>query len=214
MISERKNSAKYSLIFVSLSMAGILISSCTQPPPPQNHFYRLGTPEPHIVHQNAPIQGKIMIKTMRADGLASQRPIVYSEKTRPFEVRQYNYHYWFEAPPTMLQLQLIDHFRTARAAKTIKTSDATGDGGCNVLGHVRRFERIIHDQTHSTVLVEIDLRLEGADHSGSLFSESYLSEAPLAGGRMEEMVRAFSNTVTAIFDQFLSDLIESSVTCV
>ena len=129
MISERKNSAKYSLIFVSLSMAGILISSCTQPPPPQNHFYRLGTPEPHIVHQNAPLQGKIMIKTMRADGLASQRPIVYSEKTRPFEVRQYNYHYWFEAPPTMLQLQLIDHFRTARAAKTIKTSEATGDGG-------------------------------------------------------------------------------------
>ena len=79
---------------------------------------------------------------------------------------------------------------------------------------MRRFERIIHDQTHSTVLVEIDLRLEGADHSASLFTESYLSEAPLAGGRMEEMVRAFSNTVTAIFDQFLSDLIESSVTCV
>tara|TARA_Y100000588_G_scaffold320335_1_gene350860 strand:+ start:140 stop:784 length:645 start_codon:yes stop_codon:yes gene_type:complete len=214
MINERKNFAQYSLVFMSLWVGGILISSCTQPPPPQNHFYRLGAPEPHIVHQNAPIEGKIMIKTMRADGLAGQRPIVYSEKTRPFEVRQYNYHYWFEAPPTMLQLQLIDHLRTARAAKIIKTSEVAGDGGCNVLGHVRRFERIIHDQKYSTVLVEIDLRLEGADHSVSLFTESYLSEAPLAGNQMDEMVRAFSNTVTAIFDQFLSDLIDSSVTCV
>ena len=75
-----------------LIVAGLLVvalvTNCSQPPLPENHYYRLGDAIPAVVHETPPIEGSVQVKTMRADGLVGQRPIVYSERERPFEIRQ------------------------------------------------------------------------------------------------------------------------------
>tara|TARA_B100000686_G_C16268795_1_gene702979 strand:- start:266 stop:610 length:345 start_codon:yes stop_codon:yes gene_type:complete len=114
----------------------------------------------------------------------------------------------------MLQLQLIDHFRVSRAADSIKPSEASGTGGCTILGHVRRFERIIGDENRSKVLVEVDLRMERVEYSMTLFAGSYRVETPLRAEKMDEVVLSFNSSITAVFDRFLGDLVKNAVTCI
>ena len=200
-----------------LIVAGLLavafVTNCSQPPLPENHYYRLGDAIPAVVHQTPPIEGPVQVKTMRADGLAGQRPIVYSERERPFEIRQYNYHYWYEAPPNMLQLQLIDYLSASGASGVVKLPDSGGAGGCTVTGHIRRFERLVGDNKPSTVLVEMDLRLERLDYSMTLFAGSYRAETRLIDEQMDDVVLAFNSAVTEIFDHFLKNLVDISATC-
>jgi len=62
------------------------------PPAPVDRFYRL---QPPNVGQP---QGKVTLRSIRADSLYAERPIVFVRADDPRQLRQYHYHLWLYPP--------------------------------------------------------------------------------------------------------------------
>ena len=90
------------------------------PPLPRDHFYRVAVPA--SPNPAARFPGTISVAPIEADGLLRERPLLFSEGNA-HEIQQHDYHYWVEAPPRMLQTQLVDYLRASGAADAVITPD-------------------------------------------------------------------------------------------
>lgn len=86
----------------------LMLAACAQPPVPVDTFYRLEVPEPAAGRQV--FDGVVEVRAFDADGLAAERPLIYSEPGSP-TLRQYNYHFWVESPAVAVQSELADSLR-------------------------------------------------------------------------------------------------------
>lgn len=204
---------KSTAIAVALCAAvGIVLGACSQPPVPQDQFYRLTPRGPNIVFDTPPISGTVAIDALRADGLVSQRPVLYSERGKDFVLNQYHYHYWVESPPNMVQTGLSDYLAAARAATAVASAEGRQSAGCRVGGAVRRFERITGGGP-SVVVVEIGLRINRTGDYAELWNRIYKVELQAGDERVESVVLAFNHAVSELFDQFAADLARQPISC-
>ena len=197
---------------LSAGVCCALAAACSQPPLPVDHFYRLDPGAPGQVFQSPPLAGVVAIGQFRADGLVSQRPMVYSEAAQPLELLQYNYHYWVESPPDMIELELTDFLRNAGAAEVVDGPETRSNAGCKITGSLRRFERMVGDG-RSVISVELDLRLARTNDAGELLFRAYRSDMRAGDDKMVSAVVAFNAGVKHIFDQFLADLASQPFDC-
>ena len=65
------------LTSLSFAATALLVTACTQPELPQDHYYRLNVASPQQV--SLKLDGVLEVERFRADGLTSGRPIVYSK---------------------------------------------------------------------------------------------------------------------------------------
>lgn len=71
----------------------IALAGCgSAPPAPVDRFYRLQPPN------MAQPQGKAVLRSVRADSLYAERPIVFVRADDPRQLRQYHYHLWLYPP--------------------------------------------------------------------------------------------------------------------
>jgi ABC-type uncharacterized transport system auxiliary subunit len=188
------------------------LAACAQPLVPRDHFYRLNAVGQVPAFRDPPLVGTVTVSPLRADGLVSQRPVLFSHRDEPLELRQYNYHYWVEPPPILLQRQLIDHLRAANVATTVASPDLRGAAGCRVLGSVRRFERIVGPEP-SRIAVELDLILVRAGDAAELLSTTLRADMQAGDERMESVILAFDAAVTRLFNQFVAELRQIPTRC-
>jgi ABC-type uncharacterized transport system auxiliary subunit len=193
-------------ILVAAALSGCLGSA---PPVPRDHFYRIrvATP-PGAVKRHLP--GVVSVRPLEADGLLRERPLVFGAKGRPHEMQQHDYHYWTDPPPRMLQGQLVDYLRHSGVARTVVTPDLRIRPDFEVLGRIKRLERLLGGGA-PLVSVELELGLIGRAEDRLLVLDSYAVDVPAEDTSIESSVTALNLAVAEIFGRFLADARRSSV---
>lgn len=191
-------------------LAVLILAGCSSAPIPEDSFYRIGDlPEPGLVFEQYPIDGRLLIELPRAAGIRRQRGILYSEDPDHVELRRYHYHYWEDAPPEMLQRRLIERLRDAEVAPTI-TERLTTRVDRRLRTRLRRFERDVDGTSaHAVVTLEFVL-FDGSGQGDALFRGSYTRRVAASSMRMIDTARAFTQAVDGVIDEFLSQLAKST----
>ena len=190
------------LIFLTPLLAGCLGSA---PPVPQDHYYRLLVPTPQQSAGERPLPGILVVELPQADGLLRERPLLYSESGESYELQQHNYHYWNDAPPRMLQDQMVTYLRRSGVSGQVVTPDMRIRADYQVSGKVRRLERLLGGGP-PRVFVEIELALLRLADEKVLVVETFSAEEPAGDETVEAAIVALNRATAEIFDRFLGQV--------
>ncbi len=179
-----------------------ILSGClgAAPPVPRDHFYRVSVQAP--LNATVFFPGTISVAPIEADGLLRERPLLYSRSAH--EVQQHDYHFWSEAPPRMLQAQLVDYLRRSGAARSVITPDLRLPADYEVTGRIRRLERLLQDDS-AHVIAELELAMTGNDGQDLIVVRTYGAEIAAGDDSVEASVQALDIALSEIFARFLSD---------
>lgn len=190
------------LISITPLLAGCLGSA---PPVPRDHYYRLLVPAPEQAGMSAPLPGVMAVELLQADGLLRERPLLYSESGESYELQQHNYHYWNDAPPRMLQDQMVTYLRRSGISRQVVTPDMRLRADYRVSGKVRRLERLLGGGP-PRVFVEIELALQRLSDEQVLVVETFSAEQPVDDQTVEGSIVALNRATADIFQRFLSQV--------
>ncbi len=193
------------LLLTSL-LAGCLGSA---PAVPRDHYYRLLVGAPTQTQAAAPLPGILTVQLLQADGLLRERPLLYSESGKSHEVQQYDYHYWNDAPPRMLQDQMVTYLRQSGIAAAVVTPDMSTRPDYQVSGKARRLERLLGGGP-PRVVVEVELSLRRISDETLAVVDSYSEEEPAADNSIEAAVEAMNRATARIFNRFLNQALAAA----
>ncbi len=184
-----------------------LLAGClgAAPPVPRDHYYRLLVPTPAQNAGAVPLPGIMVVELPQADGLLRERPLLYSESGESYELQQHHYHYWNDAPPRMLQDQMVSYLRRSGVSGQVVTPDMRIRADYQVSGKVRRLERLLGGGP-PRVFVEIELALLRLSDEKVLVVETFGVEAPAGDESVEAAIVALNRATAEIFDRFLGQV--------
>ena len=186
--------------------AALLLATLTgclgaAPPIPRDHYYRVAVEPTSGVEAHFP--GTISVAQIEAEGLLRERPLLFSSGGGN-EVQQHDYHYWTEAPPRMLQTQLVDYLRRNGVAESVITPDLRLPADFQVTGNIRRFERVLLGDA-TKVVAEIELAMTDVRRRRLVVVQSYGAEVAAQDDSVESSVRALDDALGQIFARFVTD---------
>jgi ABC-type uncharacterized transport system auxiliary subunit len=190
---------RHALLLASL----LLLGACASPQVPRDHFYRLLL-EPPEQRAQPSLAGTLEVGRFRADGLAADRPLIYTRGSAAHEVQVYHYHQWIEPPATLLQDQLVEYLRGAGIAERIVTPEMRAAAEHAVIGRVRRLEHAVGPP--SSVHAELELGVRDNASNTLLLVRTYSEREPTAQETVDSAVQALGKAVSRIFARFASDV--------
>ncbi len=190
---------------IAWGVAGIVAACASAPPVPEDQFYRLKA----VRAATAPtakllFPGTIEIDRFVADGVTAGRPIVYSEAGKPYQVKEYHYHFWTQPPTVMLRDELVAYLRAAKIAKAVVTPEMRVGADYVLTGKIIRLEKVVG--TPPKAVLEIELGVRKATGGELVFLDTYRIEAVSDGPGVDDAVHALNAAVSAIYDKFVADL--------
>ena len=190
------------LFLVAPILAGCLGSA---PPVPRDHYYRLLVPTPVQATGSPLLPGVMTVELLQADGLLRERPLLYSQSGQSHELQQHNYHYWNDAPPRMLQDQMVAYLRRSGAARLVVSPDMRVRADYQVSGKAKRLERLLGGGP-PRVFVEIELALLRVSDETLLVVDSYSAEEPAEDESVEAAIVALNRATARVFERFLTQV--------
>ncbi len=189
---------------IVLGVAALMLVSCSQPPVPQDHFYRLQITGPETALQTPRLAGTLEVANLQADGLISGRPIVFTEKGRAFELSEYHYHFWTEPPADMLGDALVTYLRGAGVAREVTTPELRLEPDYVMTGKIRRLEQVRGNPTKVAAALEVALRDRKEDRL--MLVRNYEVEKEVSGGGVAEAVVGLNAAVSEIYGRLVADI--------
>jgi ABC-type uncharacterized transport system auxiliary subunit len=183
-------------------MAAVTVFGCATPDVPDDRFYRVSLPEA-ASRGSTQLPGVLVVNRFLADGLISERPMVYGPVESPNQLRQYHYDYWVEPPTRMLQEELVRYLRSAGLAEKTVTPELRIRPDFELSGKVRRLEHLRGGPSRVVVDIEFVLR---SGRGGLLWVDEYHSEVEVGDSQVPTAVGAFDQAVAEIYASLLSDL--------
>ena len=187
-------------LLIAPLLAGCLGSA---PPVPRDHYYRLLVPAPAARSAQPLLPGVLTVELLQADGLLRERPLLYSESGSSHEVQQHDYHYWTDAPPRMLQDQMIAYLRRSGMATSVVTPDMRIRAHYQVSGKVKRLERLLGGGP-PRVFVEIELALVRLTDDRLILIDGFSEEVAVTSDGVAAGIVALNLATGRIFDRFLA----------
>lgn len=188
------------LLLITPLLAGCLGSA---PPVPRDHYYRLLVSSPAEIFADGRLAGVMRVEPLQGDGLLRERPLLYSGSGASHEVQQHNYHYWTDAPPQMLQDQLVTYLRRSNIARSVVTPDMRVRADYQISGKVKRLERLLGGGP-PRVFVELELALVRLSDNALLLVDNFADQEPETGNDVGSAVVALNKATGRVFDRFLS----------
>ncbi len=188
------------MLLVSMATA-----ACSQPPVPQDRFYRLEAPPPETVVDEPRLDGTLEVVRMAADGLTAGRPIVYSDTRNPLEANEYAYHFWTQPPTIMLRDELVQYLRAAGVARAVVTPELRLEPDYILTGRIKRLERVLGASPKA--LIEMELALRQRRDERLIVLRTYRSEHEAPGDNVAATVTAMNTALAEIYANFLEDLL-------
>lgn len=194
---------------VALTAAALALGGCQSAAdrPPIDRFYRISVDMP-AMPPGPELPGTILVDRLDADGLMRERPVIYSTDSGGVSLAQHEYDYWLEPPARLLQTELVRYLRSARVARSVVTPELRVASQYEVIGTVRRFERLIGGRTHR-VAVELELALVDRAGDRPRVVETYAAEIVCPDDTVDGSIHAFNEAIAAIFAEFLHDIRQS-----
>jgi len=182
-----------------------LLAGCfgSAPPVPRDHYYRLLVSGQADMTAGSRLAGVVRVEPLQADGLLRERPLLYSGSGASYEVQQHNYHYWTDAPPQMLQDQLVTYLRQKEIARSVVTPDMRVRADYQISGKVKRLERLLGGGP-PRVFVELELALVRLSDNALLLVDNFAEQEPEAGNDVGSAVVALNKATGRVFDRFLA----------
>jgi ABC-type uncharacterized transport system auxiliary subunit len=179
------------------------LAACSTGSPPRDAFYRLDIPEP--ARLAAPVlPGVVEVSRFGAEGLTGDRAMLYSYRDRPEQLLRYDYRYWTEPPPILLQDGLVRLLRDVGAADQVVTADLRVPPDYVVEGRLRRFEQVAG--TPPGVVVVIDMGVVRTHGNQLILLDSYRSEKTAASEQTSDVVTAYQAALGEVFGRLVADL--------
>lgn len=190
---------------LAVAAAGVVAACGSAPPVPEDQFYRLKAVR---AESAAPAKllfpGTVEIDRFVADGVTAGRPIVYSEAGKPYQVREYHYHFWTQPPTVMLRDELVSYLRVAKIAKAVVTPEMRVNADYVLTGKIIRLEKVVG--TPAKAVLEIELGVRKATGGGLVFLETYRIEAVADGPGVDDAVHALNAALSTVYGRFVTDL--------
>jgi len=187
-----------------VAAVGVLAACGSADPVPEDQFYRLRAVLSSPPLSKALFPGTLEIDRFVADGLTAGRPIVYSEAGKPFQVKEYHYHFWTQPPTVMLRDELVSYLRAAKVSDTVVTPEMRVPADYVLTGKIIRLERIIG--TPPKAVLELELGLRKATGGKLIFLDTYRMEKQSDGSGVDAAVTSLNSALTAIYAKFVDDL--------
>ena len=170
---------------------------------PQDSYYRMSDPE-SVSTASGKLDGVVVVPRFLADGLASERPVVYVQANSQRVLRQYSYHYWSESPARMIQERTVDYLRRARVADTIVIPEFRAAADYQLTGKIKRLEQI-RGSTPKVVVV-LEFGLYRVRDNRLLLLKNYVQELDIDGNDVGRATSAMSSAVLMILSELSEDL--------
>jgi ABC-type uncharacterized transport system auxiliary subunit len=189
-------------IRATLLTAALALSACAAPPVPKEQYFRL-VAAPATEQAANPIPGVLEVVPFSADGVAGERPLLFTANGVKLEQR--NYAYWTDVPSAMLRDQTIAYLRSAGIAGKVVPSELRIGGAYRIQGDIKRLEQAVVDKK-STGVIEIELSLIDEDTDALVVSKVYHSEQPAADDTIDAAVTALDAGLQDILKRFTADV--------
>lgn len=195
---------------LGLTLVSVLLSTpacITSAPTPQDHYYRLPERVPPKTEASAHDRAlrRLAVARPQADGLLTERSIVYVLSEHPLEVRQYRYHHWSQPPADLIQERLLDLLRSRGIAEVVSRPVPGEPADLTVSSRINRFERNVSEaQVSVTVVLELGLR--SGQRTTPEWSDRYAATAVANNTSLHATVEAFDRALGQVLDRFVQDL--------
>jgi cholesterol transport system auxiliary component len=193
---------KRMIVRATLLLAVLALGACSAPPVPKEQYFRL-VANPAAEKVQHPIAGVVEVVPFAADGVAGERPLLFTANGTKLEQR--NYAYWTDVPVAMLRDQAIAYLRSAGAADKVVPSELRIGGAYRIQGDIKRLEQAVVDKK-STGIIEIELSLIDEDNDQLVVSKVYHSEQPAADDSIDSAVAALGAGLDDILKRFTADI--------
>ena len=176
--------------FVSATMivVAVLAAACSVDPAPPERNYRVDIATPAGA---APFKGTIVVEAFQAQGVYSERPLLFRHSGDVAVLEQYHYQFWAEPPAAMMRDGLVSYLRGAFGTGQVFPADARARGDYTVRARIRRFEQIVDGDKSRAALAMEFIVSDGAGNPR--FVLDFNEEATAAGRSLEEHVAALTS---------------------
>lgn len=175
---------------------------------PQDSFYRLTIDDPGRRYGKPLLDGTVEVTRFEADGLTSERALVYQESGPT--LRQYRTHYWVDTPTRLLQEATVKALRAAEAAPRVVTPDARVRSDYRVAGRLERLQHSPGDGGAAGVIVAAEFEVTQARSGGLVLLRRYETRREVVDDSVPAAAVAFRDALTDIMGRFLDDLAEAN----
>ena len=189
------------LIGVALIVYATLLSGCGGAPVPEEHFYRLPVGTGPAL-QAPPLPGVLMVQRFTADAVISQRPMAFAEQPDVYDLKQYHYHVWADAPPKLLQEVTVNYLRERGVAGQVTTDSARVLGSYELAGKINHLEHLRGKVPK--VNVEIEFSLVRLSDNELIWSDTFGGDRPVGDVTVGGAVKAMGQGFETILDQLVS----------
>ena len=190
------------LIFASI---GFLTACGSAPPVPEDQYYRLQAIYASEPLTTKPLAGTIEVDRFVADGLTSERAIVYSDIQKPNQVRAYHYDFWIKPPTVMLRDELVSFLRKSKISDTVVTPEMRVNAEYALTGKIKHLEQVKMESGYRTIL-EVELGLRHPNTGKLLFLDTYRLENDASGSSVGAAVKSLNTALSIIYSEFLTSI--------
>jgi len=182
------------------TIAALLASCMTSPPAPTENYYRLRPNQSvatGVTHQPMTIQ----VRRFTADGMLRERAMLYSDDDGHRVLKQHAYHYWMDAPASLLHDYWSARLQVTGATpvgQSIKTDFA-------LHGRLRRMERLLGDG-EVEIALNVELSLRATATGAEVLQRNYEVIQRASSDRVLDSVKAFETALQTIHSRFVADL--------
>lgn len=187
-----------------LALVLVIVAGCAQPVSvPRDSFYRLGDVG-NVTPAARSLDATVVVTRFLADGVLSERPVLYTLANSSRVLKQYSYHLWAESPSRMLQDAAVEYLRRARIATAVVTPEFRAAADYEIRGKIKRLEQIRGASPRAAVSLELGLYRVRDDRL--LLLKTYDQEVALARDSVDEATTAMGEAVLAVFERFKNDI--------
>ena len=190
------------LIFASV---GLLTACGSAPPVPEDQYYRLQAIYASEPLTTKPLAGTIEVDRFVADGLTSERAIVYSDIQKPNQVRAYHYDFWIKPPTVMLRDELVSFLRKSKISDAVVTPEMRVNAEYALTGKIKHLEQVKMESGYRTIL-EVELGLRHPNTGKLLFLDTYRLENDASGSSVTAAVNSLNTALSIIYSEFLTSI--------
>ncbi len=190
---------------ISAICVSLVLTGCAAAPPVhEDNFYRLS----HVAQETTTTSlfsgATIEVARFVADGSVSNRPLLYTTEDNPNAVSEYHYHFWIEAPPTLIKDALVSYLRASAIAKRVVTPEMRVEADYSVLGRIKRLE--VSNGTNYSGVVAFEMGLRRNSDGELLVLEEYEATVPASANNVGAAITAVQQATEEVFKRFMQDI--------
>lgn len=184
----------------SLYLILFFLSACSGVTTPDSHYYRLSTAD--TTNEKYKIDKIYRLAKFKAEGMLNANNLLYVEKNRPNELKQFHYHQWQASLSSIVTENFIAFFKKTTSTNIIVHDYSVFDGYL-ILPVIKTMEI-----QYSNSAVNLVMNIEFKVKKGSKFflSRTYHSKKTYQTRDIYQLVSNYNEVLQDIYAQFIADI--------